>query len=147
MKWDFLYRAHCWRQPSWLVAACLFSATAPCAFALDPTENPTNYIAAHWDTEDGLPHNLVRCIFQTRDGYLWVGTQQGLARFDGLTRIFNHGFTTRKDGHGFGLHSGALAAKEMGGSLVAQSEGAGKGASFTLELPVQPESTTQAGKK
>jgi PAS domain S-box-containing protein len=57
---------------------------------------------------------------------------------ENLNRIFNHGFTTRKNGHGFGLHSGALAAKEMGGRLSAQSEGAGKGATFTLELPVQP---------
>ena len=37
---------------------------------------------------------------------------------ENLTRIFNHGFTTKKDGHGFGLHSGANAAKEMGGSLA-----------------------------
>lgn len=51
-------------------------------------------------------------------------------------RIFQHGFTTRKGGHGFGLHSSALAAKEMGGHLRAESEGAGKGATFTLELPV-----------
>ena len=55
---------------------------------------------------------------------------------DHLTRIFNHGFTTKKDGHGFGLHSGANAAKEMGGTLTAHSEGPGKGAEFTLELPV-----------
>jgi PAS domain S-box-containing protein len=54
---------------------------------------------------------------------------------ENLRRIFSHGFTTRKDGHGFGLHSGALAAKEMGGSLSVQSEGAGRGATFTLELP------------
>jgi ligand-binding sensor domain-containing protein/signal transduction histidine kinase len=54
---------------------------------------------------------------------------------ENLTRIFNHGFTTRKDGHGFGLHSGALAAKEMGGSLTVHSDGTGKGANFTLELP------------
>jgi ligand-binding sensor domain-containing protein/signal transduction histidine kinase len=54
---------------------------------------------------------------------------------ENLTRIFNHGFTTRKEGHGFGLHSGALAAKELGGSLTVQSEGLGKGATFTLELP------------
>jgi two-component system, NtrC family, sensor kinase len=54
---------------------------------------------------------------------------------EGLTRIFNHGFTTRKEGHGFGLHSGALAAKEMGGSLTAQSDGPGQGAAFTLSLP------------
>ena len=54
---------------------------------------------------------------------------------ENLTRIFNHGFTTRKEGHGFGLHSGALSAKELGGSLKAQSDGAGKGATFTLQLP------------
>ncbi|HEX7577426.1 MAG TPA: PAS domain-containing protein, partial [Verrucomicrobiae bacterium] len=54
---------------------------------------------------------------------------------ENLARIFNHGFTTRKDGHGFGLHSGALAAKEMGGSLTVQSDGISRGATFTLELP------------
>jgi PAS domain S-box-containing protein len=55
---------------------------------------------------------------------------------ENLTRIFSHGFTTRRDGHGFGLHSGALAAREMGGELVAESDGPGRGARFTLELPV-----------
>ena len=54
---------------------------------------------------------------------------------ENLTRIFSHGFTTRKGGHGFGLHSGALAAREMGGSLTAHSDGPGRGATFTLELP------------
>jgi C4-dicarboxylate-specific signal transduction histidine kinase len=54
---------------------------------------------------------------------------------ENLTRIFQHGFTTKKDGHGFGLHSGALAAKEMNGSLRVHSDGLGKGAAFTLELP------------
>ena len=57
---------------------------------------------------------------------------------ENLSRIFNHGFTTRKDGHGFGLHSGALAAKEMGGTLTAHSDGPGQGATFTLELPLPP---------
>ncbi len=52
-----------------------------------------------------------------------------------LVRIFSHGFTTKKDGHGFGLHSSALAAKELGGSLSAESDGADAGAMFTLELP------------
>jgi signal transduction histidine kinase len=55
---------------------------------------------------------------------------------ENLTRIFSHGFTTRKEGHGFGLHSSALAAREMGGSLTAYSEGKGHGARFTLELPI-----------
>ena len=59
---------------------------------------------------------------------------------ENLTRVFNHGFTTRKDGHGFGLHSGALAfARELGGSLNARSDGPGQGATFTLELPLKPD--------
>ncbi len=55
-----------------------------------------------------------------------------------ITRIFEHGFTTRANGHGFALHSGALAAREMGGSLKAYSDGPGKGAIFILELPFNP---------
>jgi len=55
---------------------------------------------------------------------------------ENMTRIFAYGFTTKSDGHGFGLHSGALAAKEMGGRLIAQSPGPGTGATFTLELPI-----------
>ncbi len=55
-----------------------------------------------------------------------------------LTRIFQYGFTTRKDGHGFGLHSSALAAQELGGNLTVHSDGPGRGATFTLELPYQP---------
>ena len=57
---------------------------------------------------------------------------------ENLTRIFNHGFTTKKEGHGFGLHSGALAVREMGGALLVHSEGAGRGATFTIDLPLQP---------
>ncbi|MCC6751042.1 MAG: GHKL domain-containing protein [Deltaproteobacteria bacterium] len=56
---------------------------------------------------------------------------------ENLTRIFSHGFTTKKDGHGFGLHSSALAAQEMGGSLTVHSDGLGKGATFTLSLPME----------
>jgi len=57
---------------------------------------------------------------------------------ENLTRIFSHGFTTRKNGHGFGLHSGALAAKELGGILSVHSDGLGQGATFALELPLSP---------
>jgi ligand-binding sensor domain-containing protein/signal transduction histidine kinase len=90
MNWPFRMRTAC-RNPLSLIAGGMILATAmPDAMALDPAEPPANYIAVHWGTEDGLPHNQVRCIFQTRDGYLWVGTQQGLARFDGLTfTVFN----------------------------------------------------------
>lgn len=55
---------------------------------------------------------------------------------ENLTRIFAHGFTTKSNGHGFGLHGAALAAQEMGGSLRVYSDGGGAGATFTLELPV-----------
>ncbi|WNG19411.1 AAA family ATPase [Cystobacter fuscus] len=54
-------------------------------------------------------------------------------------KLFTHGFTTRKDGHGFGLHSSALAAKMLGGRLTLESEGPGKGATATLEIPFTPE--------
>lgn len=54
-----------------------------------------------------------------------------------LPHIFTRGFTTKKDGHGFGLHSGALAAIAMGGFLHGHSDGEGKGATFTLELPLK----------
>jgi ligand-binding sensor domain-containing protein/signal transduction histidine kinase len=57
---------------------------------------------------------------------------------ENLTRIFAHGFTTKKEGHGFGLHSSALSAKELGGGLVALSDGLGHGATFILELPLNP---------
>ena len=55
---------------------------------------------------------------------------------DAIDRVFNHGFTTKKDGHGFGLHSSSLAAKELGGALTVFSAGVGQGAAFKLELPL-----------
>jgi len=61
-----------------------------------------------------------------------------------LTRIFSYGFTTKKDGHGFGLHSAALAAKELGGRIEVRSEGLGKGATFALTLPVKKEVAAHA---
>ena len=58
---------------------------------------------------------------------------------ENLTRIFSHGFTTKREGHGFGLHSCANAAKELGGSLMAYSDGVGQGATFVLDLPCECE--------
>ncbi|HWE01928.1 MAG TPA: ATP-binding protein [Tepidisphaeraceae bacterium] len=63
---------------------------------------------------------------------------------ENLTRIFTYGFTTRREGHGFGLHSAANAAREMGGSLTASSGGAGLGATFTLGLPAARDSDAAA---
>ncbi|MHC4375254.1 MAG: ATP-binding protein [Planctomycetota bacterium] len=58
---------------------------------------------------------------------------------ENLEKIFAHGFTTKSDGHGFGLHSAGNAATELGGALNVSSQGLGFGACFRLELPLQPE--------
>lgn len=70
-------------------------------------------------------------------------TGSGIAS-ENMTRIFSNGFTTKKDGHGFGLHSSALLAKELGGSLHVDSAGPGQGALFYLDLPkvFSPHATT-----
>ncbi len=66
---------------------------------------------------------------------------------ENLTRIFQHGFTTRSEGHGFGLHSAAVAAQALGGSLTPVSGGPGLGSTFTLSLPatIQPGVTAPSG--
>jgi signal transduction histidine kinase len=61
----------------------------------------------------------------------------GIAK-ENMARIFSQGYTTRKGGHGFGLHGAALAAREVGGSLTGKSDGPGQGATFILELPLAP---------
>jgi signal transduction histidine kinase len=66
----------------------------------------------------------------------------GISR-ENLDKIFRHGYTTKEGGHGFGLHSGALAAAEMGGRLAVDSDGPGHGATFTLELPFNSKEQVQ----
>lgn len=73
-------------------------------------------------------HELDQVAIEVRDNGVGISAEN-------LDRIFSHGFTTKKEGHGFGLHSSALAAKELGGSLNVGSDGVGKGAAFTLSLP------------
>lgn len=65
---------------------------------------------------------------------------------ENLKNIFQHGFTTKTTGHGFGLHSCANSARDMGGSMSVHSDGEGTGATFTLKLPLQilaPSRSTQ----
>ena len=64
------------------------------AFALDPHKGLTQYSRTTWTQQQGLPQDTVRAIVQTADGYLWVGTDEGLARFDGYE------FTTFRKGSG-----------------------------------------------
>lgn len=65
---------------------------------------------------------------------------------DHIDRIFNHGFTTKRDGHGFGLHTCANALAEMGGRLTVTSDGIGKGATFTVHVPLEAQTGSPARK-
>src|SRR5579885_1689628 len=70
------------RKAAWIAASllCLWPGTAT---ALDPRKSLTQYSRLVWTQQDGLPQDTIRAIAQTTDGYLWVGTDEGLARFDG----------------------------------------------------------------
>src|SRR5688572_9333531 len=65
------------------VVLAVLLAAAP-ASALDPATRLTQYGRDAWQVEDGLPQNTIKAIHQTRDGYLWLATEEGLARFDGV---------------------------------------------------------------
>jgi PAS domain S-box-containing protein len=98
------------------------------------------------EATDRHDRQVVVTVRQTPEGRVAIRVRDngvGIAH-ENLTRIFRHGFTTKKDGHGFGLHSGAIAAREMGGSLTARSDGPGHGAEFTLEIPVQRHTSASA---
>jgi signal transduction histidine kinase len=106
----------------------------------------TNLIANARQAMEDVPDQLHQITLRTRicgpaDGTrLRISVEdngQGIAP-EILARLFTHGFTTRKDGHGFGLHSCVLAAREMQGTITAHSDGLGQGAAFTLELPGNP---------
>ena len=83
---------------AWTIVAGLL-LTAPSAFGLDPNKAITQYMQTSWTSEAGLPQNSVQAVAQTSDGYLWFGTQEGLARFDGVhfrtfTRHNTHGLAS-----------------------------------------------------
>jgi PAS domain S-box-containing protein len=89
-------------------------------------------------TEHNPPDRSVRvALSDHRAGRVSISVSDnggGIAP-ENLSRIFQHGFTTKKSGHGFGLHASILAAREMNGDILVQSDGVGHGATFTLELP------------
>ncbi len=96
--------------------------------ATESTSDRSHQITIATQVVEGEGAPCVRiCVSDDGEGI----TQENLAR------LFTHGFTTRKTGHGFGLHSGILAAQTMGGTLIAHSDGQGCGAAFTLELPMR----------
>ncbi|MBL9209401.1 MAG: PAS domain-containing sensor histidine kinase [Opitutaceae bacterium] len=95
--------------------------------------------AEHACQEQGAPGRWVSLRLETtpeRDRVRFIVEDNGVGiPAANLTRIFALGFTTRPEGHGFGLHSAANAAREMKGTLTARSAGPGLGATFTLDLP------------
>ena len=106
---------------------CLL-ATAPSALALDPGKAITQYMHEVWQTEQGLPQNTINAIAQTPDGYLWLGTQEGLARFDGVRFTVFDTRTTPELGHNFVLclltdRAGRLWIGTSGGGLVRLEKG------------------------
>src|SRR5690349_23771224 len=76
-----------------LVAMLLMSASSR-LHALDPAKKIAQYVHDAWRSQEGLPQNSGEAIVQTRDGYLWFGTQEGLARFNGQSfTVFNRSNT------------------------------------------------------
>ena len=76
----------------WLLAGVVLAIGLDDIPALDPSRRITQYVHDVWQRDDGLPQNTVKDILQTRDGYLWLATQEGLARFDGARFVV---FNTR----------------------------------------------------
>lgn len=106
----------------------LFSLIASWSYGLDPHRLVTQYSQRHWTTKDGLPLNSIESIIQTRDGYIWVGTQEGLARFDGVqftvfdktntSALLTNWITTLKEDR-----QGNLWIGTWGGGVIKYSEG------------------------
>ncbi|MFZ5983130.1 MAG: ligand-binding sensor domain-containing diguanylate cyclase [Acidobacteriota bacterium] len=116
-----------WRPVAAAVVAAAFCV--PAARALDPRKAPTQYIHSYWLSEDGLPQNSVTAILQDRTGYLWLATQEGIVRFDGVSfTVFDKWNTpaiVRNNIRDVCLDaSGTLWAGTNGGGLLRMENGA-----------------------
>jgi signal transduction histidine kinase/ligand-binding sensor domain-containing protein len=72
------------KQPRWTFIGVVLVGLATDARALDPSRPPSKYVRGQWTTETGFPGGAVNGIAQTADGYLWIGTDRGMVRFDGF---------------------------------------------------------------
>lgn len=92
-----------------------------------------------------LPRKIVVCISQANGrAHISIGDNGVGIAPENLQRVFTYGFTTKKNGHGFGLHSSLLAAGEMGATLTVMSNGPGQGSVFTLDIPLNPSAAAPA---
>src|SRR6202045_2947940 len=69
------------------VLAGMLLAPSPCAFALNPALDVSQYAHTSWKIRDGFTRGVINSIAQTPDGYLWLGTEFGLLRFDGVKKV------------------------------------------------------------
>jgi ligand-binding sensor domain-containing protein len=108
--------------------SCLVLAALQSAYALDPTRSITEYRHDYWKQIPGLPQSIIRQILRTRDGYLWLATDGGLVRFDGV----HFEAFTRRNTPAFRDHQilflqedrrGNLWASTYGGGLISRQDG------------------------
>src|SRR5688572_17692438 len=124
-----------------VIAVALLVGHAGNAYALDPTKAISQYVHALWDSDKGLPQNSVSAVIQTRDGYIWFGTQEGLVRFDGVR------FTIFDTRHGAIPHNyvTALVEDHDGALWIGTNDGAltrHVGGRFTIVKPPDSRSIT-----
>jgi signal transduction histidine kinase/ligand-binding sensor domain-containing protein/DNA-binding response OmpR family regulator len=130
-----------------VIAVALLVGHAGTAYALDPTKAISQYVHALWDSDNGLPQNSVNAVIQTRDGYIWFGTQEGLVRFDGVRfTIFDsrqgvipHNYVTAlvEDHDGalwIGTNDGALT-RHVGGRFTIVKPADSRSITALAELP------------
>jgi len=102
---------------AWLCLLC-------CCFPLEASGlvlGDNRYIVTAWTIEDGLPQNSILCLTQTREGYIWLGTQSGLVRFDGMSfRVYN-----RWNSEGLKNDRILSLYEDTGGSLWVGTDGGG----------------------
>ncbi|MFN7973279.1 MAG: two-component regulator propeller domain-containing protein [Acidobacteriota bacterium] len=138
--------------------ACVLLAAAGTAHALDPSRALSDYGHDAWQTEEGLPQNSVNALLQSRDGYLWIGTFDGLTRFDGLqfTPVEPGVDADRKSGRVLALgedHDGTIWVGTEGSGLWSYREGqrkvfgreAGLGADVVHSLAIADDGTVWIG--
>ncbi len=90
-----------WALVGWCVSAGVFPTWRAARAAEPPAPSPSGAFAIRaWETDDGLPRNSVLALTQSRDGYLWLGTLNGLVRFDGLRfTLYDTGNTPGMEGN------------------------------------------------
>ena len=118
----------------WIVLICLLLPTLYVngqntrVLTLDPSKAISQYGLSSWNSLDGLPQNTIGALAQTPDGYVWIGTQEGLVRFDGVDfTVFNRkntsAFSTSTINHLTVSPNGSLLIGTRGGGLIEFDQG------------------------